>query len=597
MNFWHALAQAGPAAVGSYREQDAWQRKQQQLDAAQQGDSIFANAMRSSFAPPPMTQPPMPPQGPMQSPQRPGFTPMGNDPTRAQGQMSMPRPQGPMNAPPQGMPQGDGQARGELDWRQVYTAIARDNPGAHPGAVVAAMEKALPFMNQQSRAEYQELRTQIATMNANRQQQQGDRRLDQADRGLDLRQQGLDNTADYRAQRIAQIDQALAAAGAKNPQLKARIDQVRTVYDNAATKTRTAMSNLSYAQNNPTTPPAAIAEAQQRFGQAQYAEMLALHEYEKLAQDAGAPPAQTPSTAPAAAAQPAPSTAQPAAPPAQAQPNPKQIELLKSNPNMAPDFDKKFGPGAAKKWLGKGGPLGFEYGKDPNQPYDVNEKNKGKATSTFMSGERVAGNLKPQGFESPAAQIRDRDAAGMRQLKPGEEAWPRAPEQPQEAGMIPRKRALVTTVPPDDLQIDNTAPRMMSTPSRGSAESAPRRSKAQLKDVPLKDFRRGELSQFSDDRWGTEQGGRELVASAQKRLDEAKKRRSEIGKEFETLQKKYKGMRVDPNAKPDLDLRTAFGTASVEFGKEDFDALTRNLDEEIQMWDATVKRLSKKNKR
>lgn len=165
---------------------------------------------------PPMPQgsPPMrPPQqgGPIgsPSPQPPIGGPIGQPGNPGAGPGMMPPQGGQQQLPqPQGWGQQGGQGGGPLDWRQVFQAVQRANPGAPPQVIAGAVEKAIPLMNSQSQQEWKQVQMQfreqalqMAQERLAMQQQlgqgrleQGQQRLNQGDERLRQGEERLDIT-------------------------------------------------------------------------------------------------------------------------------------------------------------------------------------------------------------------------------------------------------------------------------------------------------------------------------------------------------------------------------------------------------------------
>ena len=364
VNFFRALAYAGPAAINAYNKEDEAYAAQQKRKTQDEADKAYGGTIGDVFGavplPPAVTgtlnqpypQAPMPGQPPGQT--MPGAPPPGA-PTMQTGApvpMPMPKPGSPTAAIPGAtpMPQGAmasapsfsqngqdasngvinefgspspqgspmaapgqnalGQA-GQWDLRTFVSRMKAQYPNLSPEALGAAVDRAMPWFNMQSQADARVLRAQLEqakqdSLNAWRQ-----RKGDHADDELKLRQQ-----------REARFAAAATAASKLPPALKAQHDLLRNEYQAAETAFNVASRNLSYM----TADMPGYDQAVEAYQQAQGVRMYATEKYENFVNNMpGAPrvpttPQDQPQAGPAAA------PAQ-AAPPASALP-PGALETL-----------------------------------------------------------------------------------------------------------------------------------------------------------------------------------------------------------------------------------------------------------------------------
>lgn len=240
------------------------------------------------------------------SPQQPGASSLGSSlPGPESTPRAMPTAPGQPPAPPQGGQQP------ELDWRDIMTEMATKNPGAKPEQLFAGVEALSPFLSMQSKQEWNTLKAQIQQQAENRKQTQGDTRLDQGQQRIDQTGAGQKSLADYRAARLAQADQALAAKAGADPKLKMRYDAAKTAAQQAEQTYRSALKGVSDSEY--IMDEAAQTRAHAELNAAQAARTKAWGDVDKIMKslgvgDAGAPAAgpQSPSPArPAAGATPA----------------------------------------------------------------------------------------------------------------------------------------------------------------------------------------------------------------------------------------------------------------------------------------------------
>lgn len=298
-NPFGALTAAAGGAVKGYTEDapkiydmmgmQALGRAFQQM----QGPIDQMNAQRGMPQPPmpgqpsspgqPAGGPPMPP-GPMQAPGGPPAAGPPPGPPRGPGGGGMPGggPQGGMmpgggqmigGGPggPGGPPMGGGGPQGggmpQFDLQTLVTRINKTNPGLPPQAMLAALTRAAPLLNMQSKQELAALRQQMMAENLSLRGEQmnlRERSLGLQERGMDLREKDAKGTpgeggtvAGYTPDAVTEAAERFRKTGQMPPGLRDRAggNALRSAIANKA-------AELDKADN---VSPAEIAKRQQVF--------------------------------------------------------------------------------------------------------------------------------------------------------------------------------------------------------------------------------------------------------------------------------------------------------------------------------------------
>lgn len=321
VGFLNALGQFGTNAVNGYQNMDQWLAAKQDAEMKAQVAKAYGQAMQSMAAPPPPIN--AGPLGGSVQPQAPDFT-MQNF----------------VRALPQGIdPQAAGMAA-----NQFLPMVRQDQLNDY-----RAGQLGLGSQRLDATADYR-----------NALLGQGDRRLDQGDTRISLAQQKFDlnrlkeqTVQAFREKRL-QVEQA-------SPQVKLGLDRLRAELASATQLANAAMYGEGSGSKEYAGAMQRLSDVQDRINQYDLSgQNLPMPAAPKAAMPSPAPQGLPPAAAPKAAMPPS----VPQAPAVTAQPPapnipPGSIEELKADPTLAPMFEKTFGlpPGAANKYLGKGGPV------------------------------------------------------------------------------------------------------------------------------------------------------------------------------------------------------------------------------------------------